>query len=84
MVEVAPPGLGESIAVRPLVEFEFVDEPFSARGIEIGVQSAVIDVFVVVRLQLVLDRQSFGVLVTSDDDQQVALERRESANLAVE
>ena len=64
---------GQRIRVRPSVALAFLNEALVHERVEIWIESAVMDVFVVVVLKLVFDPQSVWFVETNNDDEEITL-----------
>jgi len=66
--------LCQGVLVRPLVEFALLDQPHLDEVVEVGVESAVVDLVAVVGLEFSLDSESIPGFLCQDDED-VLLER---------
>jgi hypothetical protein len=72
--ELALAAPGDCIVVRSLIEFAFFDEAFVDERVEVRLEPAVVDLFLVVILEFVFDGEAFGFVEACDGVQEVALE----------
>jgi hypothetical protein len=64
----------EVVEVRPAVLFSFLDEALVDERVQVRVEPAVMDLFLVVRFEFFLDREAVGFVLAGNRVQEVALE----------
>jgi len=68
------PAAGECIHVRPSVFLTFFDQTLLNERVKVGIQSAVMNLLLVVVFEVLLDGETVGLIEASNHVQEVALE----------